>query len=58
MENREFRQDVQEVLIRQYAKSVPVSVLTKTDAFKVTLKFAAWSFAAMGIAGACMMVAL
>ena len=58
MKNREFRQDVQEVLNRQYAKSVPISVLTKADAFKTSLKLCAWTFAAMGIVGACMMVML
>lgn len=58
MKNREFRKDVQEVLIRQYAKSVPVSVLTKADAFKISLKLCAWTFAAMGIVGGCMMVVL
>lgn len=62
MENREFRQDVQEVWLRQFAKnSTPkpeVKIVTTSDMIRLTAKFAAGCALVMGSVVLVMMVAL
>lgn len=58
MNNREFRNDVQEVWLRQYAKANPVEIATAADMVKLTAKFAAGCALAMGTVILAMMVVL